>query len=58
LLYIVDTGTTHGGPSHIRVFDAAGDRLSNGRVFAENFAPGMSDGLRTDLDGNVWCSKG
>ena len=30
----------------------------NGRVFAENFAPGMTDGMRTDADGNVWCSMG
>jgi gluconolactonase len=58
LLYIVDTGITHGGPSHIRVFEVDRDRIANGRVFAENFAPGMSDGLRTDLDGNVWCSMG
>ncbi len=59
-LYVVDTGITHGGPSHIRVFDAdvAAGRLSNGRVFAEDFAPGMSDGLRCDEHGNVWCSMG
>mgnify|MGYP006274117239 CR=1 FL=1 len=57
-LYIVDTGISHGGPSHIRVFDVDGARLSNGRVFAEDFAPGMSDGLRCDADGNVWCSMG
>jgi gluconolactonase len=57
-LYIVDTGITHGGPSHIRVFDVDGHRLTNGRVFAENFAPGMSDGIRTDIDGNLWCSMG
>ena len=55
-LYIVDSGITHGGPSHIRVFDVQGDRLSGGRVFAEDFAPGLTDGLRTDMDGNVWCS--
>jgi gluconolactonase len=57
-LYIVDTGISHGGPSHIRVFDVAGSSLAHGRVFAENFAPGMSDGMRTDIDGNVWCSMG
>jgi gluconolactonase len=57
-LYIVDTGISHGGPSHIRVFDVTATGLANGRVFAENFAPGMSDGLRTDIDGNVWCSMG
>ena len=58
-LYIVDTGITHGGPSHIRSFDVEeGGRLARGRVFAENFAPGMSDGLRTDDRGQVWCSMG
>lgn len=57
-LYVVDTGISHGGPSHIRVFDVMGDRLLNGRVFADDFAPGMSDGLRCDVDGNVWCSMG
>ncbi len=57
-LYVVDTGITHGGPSHIRVFDVEGGRLLRGRVFAEDFAPGMSDGLRTDIQGNVWCSVG
>ncbi len=57
-MYIVDTGISHGGPSHIRVFDVNGARLSGGRVFAEDFAPGMTDGLRTDQEGNVWCSMG
>ncbi|WP_158929432.1 SMP-30/gluconolactonase/LRE family protein [Acidisphaera sp. S103] len=58
VLYVVDTGITHGGPSHIRYFDVDGGRLRNGRVFAENFAPGMTDGLRVDANGNVWCSMG
>lgn len=57
-LYVVDTGISHGGPSHIRVFDVDGERLVNGRVFAADFAPGMSDGLRCDVDGNVWCGMG
>ncbi len=34
-LYIVDSGVSHGGPAHIRVFDVDGARLTNGRVFAE-----------------------
>ena len=38
------------------MFDVDGARLSGGRVFAEDFAPGLTDGLRTDLDGNLWCS--
>ncbi len=58
LLYIVDTGITHGGPSHIRVFEVAGNKLRKGRDFAEDFAPGFTDGLRTDMRGNVWCSMG
>ena len=57
-LYVVDTGITHGGPSHIRSFAVEGERLGQGRVFAENFAPGMTDGIRTDTDGNIWCSMG
>lgn len=58
LLYVVDSGITHGGPAHIRVFTVDGARLTNGRVFADDFAPGMTDGVRTDTDGNVWCSMG
>ena len=57
-LYFIDTGLTHGGRSNMRVFDVNGDKLSNGKVFAENFAPGFTDGVRTDIDGNVWCSMG
>jgi gluconolactonase len=57
-LYIIDSGLTHGGRANIRVFDVTGDKLTNGKVFAENFAPGFTDGVRTDIDGNVWCSMG
>jgi gluconolactonase len=59
LLYIVDSGITHGGPAHIRVFDVVdGSKLRNGRVFADDFAPGFTDGLRVDVQGNIWCSMG
>jgi gluconolactonase len=59
-LYIIDTGYTDGGPSHIRVFDCDIEtgKLTNGKVFAEGFAPGITDGMRCDIDGNVWCSMG
>ena len=57
-LYVVDTGITHGGPSHIRVFDVVAGKLRNSRVFAEDFAPGFTDGMRVDMRGNVWCSMG
>jgi gluconolactonase len=56
LLYVVDSGITHGGPSHIRVFDVADGTLRNSRLFAADFAPGNSDGVRLDLTGNLWCS--
>jgi len=58
VLYVVDSGATHGGPAHIRRFDVDGPRLRSGRVFAEDFAPGFTDGMRMDVDGNVWCSMG
>jgi gluconolactonase len=33
-------------------------RVMNGMVFAKGFAPGVTDGMRCDVDGNVWCSSG
>ena len=33
------------------------DALTNGRVFAD-MAPGLADGMRTDVDGNVWAAAG
>jgi sugar lactone lactonase YvrE len=32
--------------------------VSNSKVFAEGFAPGLTDGMRCDIEGNVWCSMG
>ncbi len=57
-LYVVDSGASHGGPAHIRCFDVAGARLSGGEVFADDFLPGFTDGMRIDVEGNVWCSMG
>jgi gluconolactonase len=61
-IYIIDTGFTDGpdNPSHIRVFDVdlAAGKLSNSKVFAEMPKPSITDGLRTDRDGRVWCSVG
>jgi hypothetical protein len=59
-LYVVDTGvmTARGRASNIRVFDVNGDKLANGKIFAANFTAGVTDGMRTDVDGNVWCSMG
>ena len=50
VLYINDTER-----GHIRAFDAAADgSLSNGRIFTAA-APG-ADGLKVDLEGNVYCA--
>jgi gluconolactonase len=59
-LYIIDSGLTHGGRSNMRVFDVdvSTGKVANDKIFAENFAPGFTDGVRTDIDGNVWCSMG
>jgi len=58
LLYVVDSGVTHDGPAHIRVFDVEEGQCHRGRIFVENFAPGFTDGVRVDVAGNVWCSMG
>lgn len=61
-LYVIDSGITEGegNPALIRVFDVDIDsgKVSNGRVFADDFAPGFTDGMRCDADGNIWCSMG
>ena len=56
--YVVDTGATDGAyAANIIVFDVKGTALSNPKVFAD-FAPGFTDGIRCDTDGNVWCGWG
>ena len=59
-LYIIDSGITHGGKANIRVFDVdvGSGKLTNDKVFAEDFAPGLTDGMRLDVEGNVWTSMG
>lgn len=59
-LYIVDTGLPKhpNDPHPIYVYDVEdGKRLKNGKLFA-NMAPGSSDGIRCDVDGNVWSAAG
>ncbi len=58
-LYIADSAFSHdpSAPRHIRVFDVAGAKLSNGRVFAE-IDVGLPDGIRVDVEGNIWSSAG
>ena len=60
ILYIADSGRSHDpeGPHHIRAHDVGSDNtLANSRVFCE-VEPGVPDGLRVDVQGNVWTSCG
>ncbi len=55
-VYIVDTGT----PLNTRVYDVNGQSITNGKQFAKLEIPGgggpsYADGIRCDVDGNVWC---
>lgn len=61
-LYIVDTGA----PKNIRVYDVEdGVKLGKGREFtpnkgllADKAGKGNSDGIRCDVEGNLWASAG
>jgi gluconolactonase len=57
-LYVVDTGA----PRDIKVYDVLdGHRLVNGRQFTDMHVNGVAvgpDGLRVDIDGNVWAAAG
>jgi gluconolactonase len=67
-LYIADTGATHyeKAPKNIRVYDVVdGKKLANGREFASmkmalngREVAGLADGIRADVDGNVWVGGG
>ena len=59
-LYVVDTGATKqpGNLHPIYIYDVEdGIRLKNGRVFV-SLSPGSSDGIRCDVDGNLWSAAG
>ncbi len=66
-LYVADTGASHypEAPKNIRVYDVDGTKLKNGREYcsmklkmkAGEFA-GMADGIRADVDGNIWVGAG
>jgi gluconolactonase len=63
LLYVADSaaaaGLGHfgGRNHHIRVYDVVHGRVAkNGRLFAE-VSPGVPDGFRVDVHGNVWTSS-
>ncbi len=59
-LYVVDTGVTHteGTPRYIYVYDVIdSERLGAQEAFCD-MAPGIADGIRCDVDGNLWASAG
>ena len=64
LLYVADTGASHYPESErvIKVWSVVNEKtLRNGRVFASmelGDKAGGADGIRADVDGNVWSSAG
>ncbi|HZS34287.1 MAG TPA: SMP-30/gluconolactonase/LRE family protein [Methylomirabilota bacterium] len=65
-LYVVSTGkgpgdTGPGGRGEMYVFDVGSDnRLSNRKLFSDFMIDGVKcgpDGVRCDVDGNLWCSS-
>src|SRR5713226_9426687 len=56
-LYVIEDGVT---PPVIRVYDVVdnGAKLANGRTFITAEEGGIPDGLRVDIDGNLWCGWG
>ncbi len=68
-LYVADTGASHypDAPKHIKVWDVVnGTKLAKGREFTSmelempdgEKKAGFADGIRADVDGNVWASAG
>jgi gluconolactonase len=64
-LYLCDTGATHypEAPKVIKVFDLVDGRsLKGGRVFVnmelKGKGAGLADGIRADVDGNIWTGAG
>lgn len=65
-LYVVSTGkgpgdTGPGGKGDMHVFDVGSDnKLSNQKLFSDFMIDGVKcgpDGVRCDVDGNLWCSS-
>jgi gluconolactonase len=53
-LYVADSGA----PRDIQVFDiTTKDALKNKRQFV-SMQPGIADGIRADVDGNIWAAAG
>jgi gluconolactonase len=56
-LYVVES---RGEPTRkIRVFDVVNDKsLANNRIFVDSGPGGTPDGIRCDIDGNIWAGWG
>jgi gluconolactonase len=56
-LYVVEAGVT---PRVIRAFEVTegGTKLGKGSILITAEAKGTPDGLRVDVDGNLWCGWG
>jgi gluconolactonase len=56
-LYIVESRSE---PRRILVYDVVGtgEKLANGRVLIDAGPEGTPDGMRCDVDGNLWCGWG
>ena len=59
-LYVADTGV---GGNDIKVWDVDGTSIKNGKQYASMKMDGFdkvghSDGIRADVDGNIWSSAG
>ena len=58
ILYVVDSGIAPdpNGPHHIRAFEVGDDGTLRGGAVLVEVAPGIPDGLRVDVEGNLWCT--
>src|SRR5262249_12134820 len=71
-LYVADTGASHypDAPRNMRVYDIVDDKkLQDGKEFAsmrfdglgtnrKGEGAGFADGIRADVDGNIWVGAG
>jgi gluconolactonase len=57
LLYIVESRSE---PRRILVYDVVGDgsKIANGKIVIDSGPQGTPDGMRCDIDGNLWCGWG
>ncbi len=57
ILYVVESRTS---PRHILAFDVSADgtRLANKRILIDAGPEGTPDGMRCDVDGNIWAGWG